>query len=226
MAAKKGDPRNEEQWMLFLRLRVDSARSGRQEARDAIRNILEHQPEIREKVGNLARCAQRAWLDVLATRDPILAEAIPLTSNQMKQDWAGQGATPLERMIVERIFTDWLQLHVLEMRYQLNVERRIQDDQVAAQFDVAHRRFLASIKTLALVKKWLPSGGSESASQPAVFVPKADAEPDWPEEKATSTMNGEADCSLRTATGQTQTNGRRPRLKSRANQPVLSTAET
>jgi hypothetical protein len=134
------------------------AQRGDASARAKIREILEKHPELAENCSDLASIAQRSWLDLIAPNDPLLAESLPITFQRLKNDLAGPVNNALERVLAERIVTDLLQLHVLESRLAKAYNREPeQEARAAGQFDAAHRRLLASIKAIAMVRKLLPN---------------------------------------------------------------------
>jgi hypothetical protein len=88
------------------------------------------------------------------TPNPLLRESLTRKLELLRGELAGPNPAPLERLLVERVVTCWLQLHYLELL------RAGQDNLNLAQMtfwerclDRAQNRYLSAIKTLALVRK-------------------------------------------------------------------------
>jgi hypothetical protein len=72
----------------------------------------------------------------------------------MRSELAGASPTPLERLLVERVVACWLHLHHLEIGYSAQESMSLE---LGAYYQrclsSAQKRYLAAIKTLALVRK-------------------------------------------------------------------------
>ena len=67
---------------------------------------------------------------------------------------AGPNPTPLERLLVEQASIDYMALRAVEIRHHKVGARDVVDLQaIQSRVDSAHRRFLASVRTLAQVRK-------------------------------------------------------------------------
>jgi hypothetical protein len=73
----------------------------------------------------------------------------------LKAELAGPDPTPLERLLADRVAACWLQLHYYEaiLAQSLGNMTIAQGHYQQRRIDSAHRRYLAAIKTLALVRK-------------------------------------------------------------------------
>jgi hypothetical protein len=133
---------------------------------------LDGRPEIWRHLGNIAALAERAWLVVLAAENPLAVESMKRTLAEMKADLAGEQPTRLERMLVDQLVLNWL-----EVRY---VESISADpgpgtlDQASFRLkrvESAERRYLTAVKTLSQIRA-LTSGQPAPAKQAAPDSPR------------------------------------------------------
>jgi hypothetical protein len=123
-----------------------------------LRRLLDERPELWEQAGDLARHAEQALLELVAGRSLFAREAVERKLAGLKAELAGPGATPLERLLVDRVGLCWLQVHSLDLEAAalprqlaagppgVNAQRRL---------DSAQRRYLQAVKALATVRKLL-----------------------------------------------------------------------
>jgi hypothetical protein len=73
----------------------------------------------------------------------------------VRDELSGPAPTPVERLLVERVVTCWLQVHLADLLLAQNAATLnfVQGEYYQRARDRAHKRFLSSIKTLALVRK-------------------------------------------------------------------------
>jgi hypothetical protein len=104
--------------------------------------------------GDLAHRAQKMLIGRFSGKNLLLKESLTHKLDQLRAELAGPNPTPLERLLVERVVTCWLQIHHLELLYAdrdnitLTLGIYFQRCITAAQ-----KRYLAAIKTLAVVRK-------------------------------------------------------------------------
>jgi hypothetical protein len=112
--------------------------------------------------------------------NPLLRESVTRKLELLRGELAGPNPAPLERLLVERVVTCWLQLHFLELLHAG------QDNLSLAQMtcwercvDRAQNRYLSAIRALALVRKLalpvlaLPNAVLSPVPAPALPVPAA-----------------------------------------------------
>jgi hypothetical protein len=102
--------------------------------------------------------------------NPVLKEVMPRRLVLMRHDLVGAGPPPVEALIAERAVTCWVHLEVLELTYaasgplELGVARYYHQ-----AIALAERRYLAALRTLALVRKLLAprrAGGAAGEGRP------------------------------------------------------------
>src|SRR5262249_46338127 len=74
----------------------------------AVRRAFDENPELAERLGDLAAHAEQALLS-LAVGDNLAArEAVAKQVAELRQELLGAGASPLEGLLVERVALCWL----------------------------------------------------------------------------------------------------------------------
>jgi hypothetical protein len=106
--------------------------------------------------GDLAAHAEASLAMLAAGPNPLLAESLKRKLAALKAELGGESPSALERLLIERVTATWLQTNYFDGllaqaagagEARLKVLRQMQD--------AAHRRHLASIKQLAVVRRLL-----------------------------------------------------------------------
>jgi hypothetical protein len=102
--------------------------------------------------GDLARLTQTRLIEHFAGPNLVFRETLPRKLDQLRAEIVGTDPTPLERLLVERVVTCWLRLHLQENRAAARSGQHGggRDDRAVFR---AQRIYLAAIKTLATVRK-------------------------------------------------------------------------
>lgn len=96
------------------------------------------------------------WLDLVAGPDLLVAESVRCKLDEMKAELGGPSPGPLEVLLVERVLACWLQAHYADASY---AQARGPGSTAAVRTELmkrqesAQRRYLASLKQLAVVRK-------------------------------------------------------------------------
>jgi len=144
-----------------LRELADRANRGDAHALTNLRRLLDSCPEIWQRVGDLARHAELAWLDLLSGTDCLLAESAKRQIARMKEDLAGPDPTPRERLLVDRVVACYLGVQHAEMRLAAAGDASASAIQITLRqrgAEGAQRRYLAALKTLARLRAVMPAG--------------------------------------------------------------------
>jgi hypothetical protein len=140
----------------------NQAKDGDKEARKELRRVLRaSSPEIVARASDLARWGQKMIIPTAAGRDPLMEEALTVRLESMRLEIAGSYPTPLETLLTERIVSLWLLVETLDalvsgqLRTDLDVPRATPSylRHIFKWQDSANRRYLASIRELARVRK-------------------------------------------------------------------------
>jgi hypothetical protein len=108
-----------------------------------------------ENWGNLAKHAERAFVNMQAGKDLGFREGLLRKLELLRSELASPSPTPLEQLLVARVVSCWLQVHDADMRYAQNWPNLslAQAKFYEQRMDRTHKRYLSAIKTLALVRK-------------------------------------------------------------------------
>ena len=116
--------------------------------------LLDESPELWRGYGDLASQARASWVQLAAGSNLLLAESLMRKAVELLKEVAGASPSPLEHLLAERVVVCWLQVSyydavIAQIREYTPAKARI----LQLQHDAAHRRYLASMKTLATVRK-------------------------------------------------------------------------
>lgn len=120
-----------------------------------VRKILENPAMIPVFGGHLAEQVIGAFVTGLGGKDVGFREAMRKKLDLMRAELLGANPIPVERLLVERVLACWLQVQDAELRAgrsQTDATIR-QIDFNQRRMDATNRRFLAAVKTLALVRR-------------------------------------------------------------------------
>jgi hypothetical protein len=133
---------------------IKRAESGDARTLPVIREMLKD-PRWVEKWGNLAKHAERAFVNKAACKDLGVREGLLRKLELLRAELAGPSPTPLEQLLVARVVSCWLQVHDADVRYARDWPNMslAQAKFYEHRMDRTHKRYLSAIKTLALVRK-------------------------------------------------------------------------
>jgi hypothetical protein len=140
-----------------LRALVDRAHEGDRTALPALREALKD-PAVVDRWGDLPRHTQQHLVAQAGGGSLLYRESLPRKLELLRAELAGANPTPVERLLVERVLTCWLFLTGLEAGY-VSLRGRpegiplAQDAHYERCMASAQTRYLAAIKTLAVVRK-------------------------------------------------------------------------
>ena len=139
----------------WTNLLLKRANEGEGAALVELRELCEGHPELWAGLGNLAAQAQAMLIGTIAGPNEVVAEAVSREVAALRQELAGNEATPLERLLVARIVACWLHLHYAEARYAQNLGKLTMSQGEYHQriIERAQRRYLTAIRTLAQVRR-------------------------------------------------------------------------
>jgi hypothetical protein len=97
---------------------------------------------------------ERTLVAAAAGEDLAFKEALTRKLHNLRTELSGPAPTPVERLLVERIVTCWLQLQYVDVRFaQAKDLSPSQADFHQRRINHAHKRFLSAVKTLATVRR-------------------------------------------------------------------------
>jgi hypothetical protein len=129
------------------------AKSGDRSVLPALRQALDD-PALAETLGNVSRRVEATLIDRLAGKNLAVREATACRLETMRRELAGDGSTPLERQLADRVALCWLALHEGELRLASAQGLSIsQCDYWQRRIDHLHRRYLSAVKALATFRR-------------------------------------------------------------------------
>jgi hypothetical protein len=143
----------------LLKALVDRANSGDGDALARLRRFLDSNPHIWRQVGDLNTVTERAWIELMAERNQLLAESVRRNLGAMKSELAGPRPTALEALLVDQVGIAWLALHYAELQAASPPGSSL--DQAAFKLrraESSQKRLLSAAKTLVTLRALLPAG--------------------------------------------------------------------
>src|SRR5262249_9701258 len=175
MSANNEAPSNQD---LEARARLESlvqrAQQGDEDVLPELRQVLDAHPGLWHRCGDLALQAQTAWLQLVCGKDLLLRESLQRKLEQMKEELAGTGPSPLERLLVGRVLATWLQAEYADAAYtKAKPNSPAQHQALQRRQNSAQQRHLQAIKMLVTVRKLLAPAQPTGQAQPRLFTPGA-----------------------------------------------------
>ena len=140
-----------------LRALVKQADGGDQAALPSIKQVFDAVPSLWDAFGNIATIAQNALIDLVAGKSIVTREGIRKTMAAMRADVSGPNASPLERLLVERVVACWALSYQADLAYADSLTRAspIESEHCQRRQDRAARQYLAALRSLAVVRRLL-----------------------------------------------------------------------
>jgi hypothetical protein len=146
-----------------------AAMGGNLSALPGLRRFLKENERVWREVGDLGLKAERSWIGLAAGDDLVVREAVDLELRRLTAELAGDGASPIERLLARQAGLAWLEgqyfatLAAQTGRQDLaNAHRRFLLDRA----DRAQAKLAAALKQLALCRRLLAP-----LPKPAVTAP-------------------------------------------------------
>ena len=139
-----------------LRELVSRARQGDVTVLPRLKEFLDAHPQVWEELGDLARHAEEALIRLVAGNDLLVGECIRRDLAALREELEGPAPSPLEKVLVRRIVLCRLQVHQADLD-AVGRDRGADPHgpHVQRRQDAAHKRLLAAVKQLAVVRKLL-----------------------------------------------------------------------
>jgi hypothetical protein len=154
-AVEKRDTDDDRAWLAGL---VTRANGGDPEALAELRRFLEVNPGLARKMGDLSWHVESTLTGLIAGGDALAAEAIRRESDRLREELRGEGATPLESLLVDEVIAAHLLVrHLHLLAAQSPGQTRGQATQLARRLESAQRLHAGAAKSLATIRKLLPA---------------------------------------------------------------------
>lgn len=138
-----------------LKALLKRTQAGDHTALPVVRQMVSNPHYLRLLGGELAETATKSFIQAMSDTDVGFAEAVQKKMELLRAELLGLNPTPVERLLVERIVACWLQVQDADIRTaqgQKDASIRLADFH-QRRMDSAHKRFLAAVKALAVVRK-------------------------------------------------------------------------
>jgi hypothetical protein len=158
----KGELEESEKTVEKLRDLLRLAEQGKEDAVPKIRQILKEHPDLARQFVDVAHIAEDALIEAITKKGDLAAkELIRCQLEAMREQIAGENASPLERLLTERIVATWLQIQLFEDLYASSMFKSMTIAQGSfhqKRLDQTYRRHLSAIRALAQIRKLLKGG--------------------------------------------------------------------
>ena len=160
MSTTTTTPPKQDEVLERLQRLVQRAEQGDEAVLPELRVALDANAWVWERYGDLAQQSMEAWLQLIAGKNLMLHESTRRKAEQLRLELAGQAPSPVERLLVERIVSCWLQTNYADSAYaQLPKGANPAQHTAALQRqNSAQQRYLQAVKVLATVRKLLRPG--------------------------------------------------------------------
>lgn len=150
------------------------ANSGDQKAIQWLRKFLDDRPQVWGALGDLARVAEKAWIDLISNKDALAAESIRRQLSQLKTELIGESPSTIEKMLGDQVMATWLETRYLEAT-SANAKGAslTQSTMLLKRVESAQRRHLNAIRSLVQTRKLLLTGNTNSVIR--IFPGERDA---------------------------------------------------
>jgi hypothetical protein len=156
MSTATTTPPKQDEILERLQQLVRRAEGGDETALPELRVALDANPWCWQRYGDLAQESMAAWLQLIAGPNLMLHESTRRKAEQLRAELAGPQPAPLERLLVERTVSCWLQTHYADAAYaQLKGATPAQHTAALRRQNSAQQRYLQAVKALATVRKLL-----------------------------------------------------------------------
>jgi hypothetical protein len=87
---------------------VEAANQGEEGALARLHSFLDSHPEVWETVGNLAKLAERYWIDLVVGQEFLAIESVRRYVEKLRADLLGPEPTRMERVLVDEVVASYL----------------------------------------------------------------------------------------------------------------------
>jgi hypothetical protein len=155
-------PEETKQRLKELRALSKAAEGGDEEAKRELKEaLLESSPAVITRASDVGRMAAHLLIDTAAAKDPLIKGALSARMDLLRAEIAGENPTPLESLLTERVVACWLWVEVFEAIISPQLwtggSAQLLPLPVLRHYlhwqELAHKRYLASIRELARVRR-------------------------------------------------------------------------
>lgn len=139
---------------------IKRAQRGDEAAFVELREVFDEDPSIWLEFGDLGVKAEEAWLSMIAgEQNKLLRTGVARKMDVLRAELGRAEASPLERLLIDRVCLTWLALHYVEITRVQKAQRGDLSWEAGEYYDrrltMAQKRYLAAIRVLATVRRLL-----------------------------------------------------------------------
>jgi hypothetical protein len=142
-----------------LREVLERANNGDASVMPLLDQAFDDNPALATKLGNLARSAEMELTCLIVGKSFAAAEAVDRYVDEMRARLRAEGVSAIDPYLVDRVVCCWLAVHEAELAVAAQLETKQHASPVTQaalkRLDRAHARYLATVRTLATVRKLL-----------------------------------------------------------------------
>jgi hypothetical protein len=141
---------------------LERARQGDEDVLPELQAWLDRSAVWRQ-FGDLGRQARDAWLRLIAGNDLVLRESLLKKLSDLQRELTSGEATPIERLLIDRILANWLRLHFAELATTQAMNRPKLGEFWDRRQSRAERAYLASLGALTTLRRLLSAATAPAA---------------------------------------------------------------
>ena len=133
---------------------TERAKQGDASVLPELRETLRNSPEVWQHFGNVARHAERAWIDAIVADNLCVKEGLEQQLAELREEMLREGNSCTEKMLVQRVLNSWLQVTYYELALATVTGKLLKthEKDLQRRLDGAHRRHLFAVRTLEEVR--------------------------------------------------------------------------
>lgn len=156
---------------------VQRANAGDQAALAEMRAILDANPEIWHRMGDLSTYARESMLKLISGGDELIRESVRRTADELLGTLTKDTSSPIERLAAERVVACRLESEYVSMLHAVPQGATIAQQKYHLLLkSSAQRRYDQALRSLAILKKLLPPP-TKPAFRTSSSVPQKDNTP-------------------------------------------------
>jgi hypothetical protein len=134
---------------------VRRAEAGDLSVLNDLQRVLRARPELSDSYRTLGDMVELAWLRLAAGDDVMKLGIWQRQLDNVKAEVAGEVASPLVKLLAQRVGACWLQAQVADLAARVPNPAALAEAALVRRQNAAHRRLMLALKTLAVVQKLL-----------------------------------------------------------------------
>lgn len=134
------------------------AAKGCKDAMARLRQLLDDNPEIWERAGDLVALAEKEWIDLIGKGDWLASESMRRHIAKLKTELAGTQPTRLEQLLVDQVGVTYLAAYHGETLASTPLGNAALAMQRMKQAESGQKRLLKAVQTLTMLRSAAPRG--------------------------------------------------------------------